>query len=123
MVKITTLAAGAGIVIGLLTTGVWFCRLIALRPFWATVTLALAILLVLDSFIAIVGPKRMFYASALLSALLAWSEWIGSDSGATVASVLAIAMACVTLVLSVVAARFEPKVSEQSHPMNLPVFG
>ncbi len=84
---------------------------------------AFAIALVLDSFVALVGPKRIFYASALLSALMTGSEWLGSGSDATVVNILAIAMAGVTLVLSVIAARFEPEISEQSHLMNLPVFG
>jgi Na+/melibiose symporter-like transporter len=82
-----------------------------------------AIILVLDSLVALVGPKRIFYVSALLSALLTGSEWLGSGADVTAVKVLTIAMACVTLVLSVVAARLEPRVSEQSHPMNLPVFG
>jgi|GEM_PF-3867897 len=54
---------------------------------------------------------------------MAGSEWIGSGSDATAVTVLTIAMGLLTLVLSVAAARFEPKVSEQYHPLNLPVFG
>ena len=83
----------------------------------------MAVVLTLDSFVALVGPRRIFYASAVLSALLAGSEWLGLGSDATVGNMLAIAVAIVTLVLSVVAARFEPEIPEQSHPMNLPVFG
>ncbi len=85
--------------------------------------MALAVVLIVDSLVALVGPKRIFYSSALLSALLAGSEWIGSGSGAAAATLLVVAAAGATLALSVVAARFEPQVSEQSHPMNLPVFG
>lgn len=123
MVEITILAAGAGILTGLMTVGAWLSELTPLRPFWVTLALALAIALVLDSFVVLVGPKRIFYVSALLSALLAGSEWFGSGSDATVVSVLTIATAGATLVLSIVAARFEPEISEQSNPMNLPVFG
>lgn len=108
---------------GLLTVGAWFSGLAPLRPFWVTLALTVAIILVLDSFLALFGPKRIFYVSALLSALMAGSEWLGSGSDATVVNMLIIAMACVTLVLSILAARLEPKVSEQYHPMNLPVFG
>ena len=123
MVKITTLATGAGILTGLLAAGAWFSGLTPLRPFWVTLALTVAIILVLNSFVVLVGPKRVFYVSALLSALLTGSEWLGSGTNATVASMLTIAMACVTLVLSIIAAKLEPQVSEQSHPMNLPVFG
>jgi hypothetical protein len=83
-----------------------------------TLALALAIVLVLDSFVAFVGPKRISYASAVLSALLAGSEWLGPGSDATVGNMLVKAMASVTLVLSVVAVKLEPEISEQSHTMN-----
>lgn len=105
------------------TVGAWLSGLTTLRPFWVTLALAAAIILTLDSFVVLVGPKKIFYVSVLLSALLTGSEWLGSGSDAAVVNMLIIAMACVTLVLSIVAARFEPKVSEQSHLMNLPVFG
>jgi Na+/melibiose symporter-like transporter len=88
-----------------------------------TLALTVAIILVLNSFVVLVGPKSVFYISALLAALLTGSEWLGSGTNPTVANMLTIAMACVTLVLSIVAAKLEPQVSEQSHPMNLPVFG
>ena len=117
------MAAGTGILTGMLAVAEWFSGGPPLHPFWATLALALAIALILDSFVALVGPKRIFYASALLSVLLAWSEWLGSGSDATVANMLAVAMAGATLALSLIAARFEPRISEQSHPMNLPVFG
>jgi len=83
----------------------------------------MSIALVLDSFVALVGPKAVFYVSALLSALLAGSEWFGSGSDAKAVNVLAIAMAGATLVLSLVAARYQQEIPEQAHPMNLPVFG
>lgn len=94
-----------------------------LRPFWVTLALAVAIALVPDSFVAIIGPKWILYVSALLLALLAGSEWLGSGSDATAVNLLAIATAGVTLVLSIAAARYGPEISEQSHPLNLPVFG
>ena len=116
------MAVGAGVMTGLLAVGLWFEGVSSLHDPWVAPTVALAIVLVFDSFVALVGPRRVFYSSAFLSALLAASEWIGSGSGAA-ATLLTIAAAGATLCLSVVAARFEPQVSEQSHPMNLPVFG
>ena len=108
---------------GLLTVGAWFYGLTLIHHSWATLTLALAVALFFDSFVAFVGPKRIFYSSALLSALLAGSELVGSGPAATPVTFLTIAMAAVTLALSMLAARLETAVSEQSNPMNLPVFG
>ena len=90
---------------------------------WTTLELVLAVVLVFDSLLALVGPRRILYSTALLSALLGGSEWIASEHGATAAIILTIAIAGITLVLSTVAARLETQVAEQSNPMNLPVFG
>ncbi len=71
---------------------------------------------------AIVGPRRIFYAPAILSILgagaavygtgpLGWAAWLTLGLGG------------VSFVLCVVAARMGAPVSEQSNPMNLPVFG
>jgi len=123
MAKITTLAAGVGALTGLLAIGLWLFGMTPLHGYWETLTLALAAVLVLDSIVAFVGPSRIFYSTALVSALLAGSEWVGGGSDASTAILLSVVMGGATLVLSVGAARFEPKVSEQSNPMNLPVFG
>jgi len=123
MIKITTLTTGIGMLTGLMTVGVLFFGLTPLHQSWAMLTLALAGVLAVDSVIAYVGPKSIFYSSAVISALLVGSESIGSGSSATAGTILAIGMAGVTMVLSVLAARFVPEVSEQSNPMNLPVFG
>lgn len=123
MVRVTTLASGASALTGLLAVAAWFDGLTPLHDTWVALTLALALVLIVDSLLALVGPKRIFYSSAVISALLATSEWIGSGSGAGAGTLLTVVAAGVTLALSVVAARFDPPVSEQSHPMNLPVFG
>jgi ABC-type transport system involved in multi-copper enzyme maturation permease subunit len=123
MAKITTIAACVGVLTGLSAIGARVFGLAPPQPPWSTLTLALAAVLVVDSFIALFGPKRIFYSAALLSALLVGSELIGSGSAPTAAGLLTMALAGVTLALSMVAARFEQEVSEQSNPMNLPVFG
>ncbi len=123
MVKIATVAAGLGILTGLLTVAAWFLGATPYSSLWGTIALTLAVILVLDSLVALVAPKRVFYASALLSVLLGGSVWLGSGSDATIVTLLTLVLTGVTFVLSVLAARFEPKVSEQSNPMNLPVFG
>jgi hypothetical protein len=123
LAKVTTIAAAAGVLTGLLMVGLWLGGLTPLHDSWMTSTLALSIILILDSLVAFVGPKRIFYGSALFSALLAVSEWVGAGSDETVFTALVFAMAGLTMVLGVVAARTELRVSEESHPMNLPVFG
>lgn len=117
------MAAAAGVLTCLLMVGLWLGGLTPLHDSWVTPTLALSIVLILVSLVAYVGPKRIFYGSALFSALLAVSVWVGAGSDQTVFTVLMLAMAGLTMVLGVVAARTEPRVSEESHPMNLPVFG
>ena len=84
--------------------------------------LALSAVLVLDSLVCLVGPRKVFYSSALLSALLAVSVFF-SSSFEEVVMYATLGLLGVELVASIVAARWETKVSEQSHPMNLPVFG
>lgn len=86
-----------------------------------TLVLSLSILLVIGSLLGLVGPRKVFYASALLSALL--GVYVFVISVPTVFPLTAVGLAGVTFVLSIVAARWETRVSEQSHPMNLPVFG
>jgi len=122
MIKITTLAAFAAALTGLLAVGAWFYGLTPLHDSWVTLTLTAAAILIADSFVVFLGPKGTFYSLAILSAILACSEWFGTESG-SMAVLLTVSAAGVTLVLAVVAARFEPRVSEQAHPMNLPVFG
>jgi hypothetical protein len=122
MVKIAALAAFAGALTGLLAIGAWFYGLTPLHDSWVTLTQTTAALLIVDSFVAFLGPKRIFYSLAILSALLAGSEWFGTGSG-SMPVLLTVSAAGVTLVLAMVAARFESGVSEQANPMNLPVFG
>jgi hypothetical protein len=123
LAEVTTIAAALGVLTGLLMVGFWLGGLTPLHDSWVTPTLALSIILILVSLVAFVGPKRILYGSALFSALLAVSEWVGAGSDGTVFTVVMLAMAALTMVLGVVAARAEPRVSEESHPMNLPVFG
>jgi len=123
MARIAAFAAGFGVLTGLIATGTWLSGLSSVRGYWTAVTFALAFALILDSLIAFWGPKRVFYVSALLSALLAGSDLSGSTSRTDVITLVTIAASCISLVLAIAAARFEPDVSEQSHPMNLPVFG
>lgn len=89
---------------------------------WGSLTPALGVILAVASIISMVGPRKVFYVSALVSVLVAASIGIAFSGLDTIAT-LTVALALVNLVLDVVAARRETRVSEQSHPMNLPVFG
>ena len=129
--KTGTAAAGLGVV-----TGVWAfasplipgspTRLCVGRSCTVsapgTLVLGLVAALILASFACLVLPRRTFYVSAALSALLAAS--VALDSTLTDWDVVVqLGLALGTVVLSLIAARWEPGVSEQSHPLNLPVFG
>lgn len=83
---------------------------------------SLAVLLVLDSALSLVGPRIAFYASAGISILLGGSI-VPSSSLVDPTVIVALGLAASTCVLGLVAARRRTEVSEQSHPMNLPVFG
>jgi hypothetical protein len=80
-------------------------------------------ILVLDSLVSFVGIRMSYILSAVLSVVvlaivaLQWGTYAGADSAAAVVlSLLAIAA-------SAVASRPVREMSEQTNPMNLPVFG
>ena len=82
---------------------------------------SLAVVLLIVSAGCLVGPKSLFYVSALLSAVLSGTVYVQTDmTGVAVATML---LYLATLTLSVLAARRHTSMSEQSNPMNLPVFG
>jgi len=86
---------------------------------WVVQSLAVALLVV--SGLCFVGPKSLFYLSALFSAVIAGSVYAFTDM--TTFAELTLVLFAVTVALSVYAARRQIPVSEQGHPMNLPVFG
>ncbi len=138
MVRLTTVASLLGLATGLWSTagmyleylgrsaclGVWYlvgqegCMN---NPTVNLLTQAFAVGLVLVSVVSFVGPRRIYNASSVLSGAVfvgvLLSSWL---SFAVIASLVLIGA---TVVASVFAAWREPRVSEQSHPMNLPVFG
>ena len=119
MVKLATFTSVLAI-----ATGLWTI-LTAAYSFpttWNPVVFALAVFLVLGSIVSLVGPKSVFYMSALLSAAEATIIFLGSNL-TNFFTLVSVGLLAVTFVLCILAARWEVKVSEQSHPMNLPVFG
>ena len=81
----------------------------------------LAVVLLVVSAICFIGPKSLFYLSAFFTAILGVSAYLTTDMTGILQ--LTLLLYAASLVLSVVAARRQAMVSEQSHPMNLPVFG
>lgn len=138
MVRVASLAVAAGVV-----TGVWAvlalylgaldpqcfgvaCSPDALLTLITTVTSALSVVLIVDSIVCLIAPRKAFYASALLAALVAALFGYGGLYSGTLVDlgvIVALGLAVTTVVLSIAAARSGGTVSEQSNPMNLPVFG
>lgn len=95
------------------------------------IVLLLGVVLLIDSLVCFLAFSKAFYASAALSALVLllvlFSVWAGISSmqawinyPAIPASIL---LGIVTVAVDVIAARRKTYVSEENHPLNLPVFG
>jgi hypothetical protein len=140
MSRIQTAAASVGITAGALTIGgvylfgvgqtcgggffpprvVLSCPAYSVFSPWPEIVQAVAVVLILASLVTFVGPKKVFYLSAALSAILAV---LVQESILNPAVILTVILAIAAFALGLVAARREARVSEQSNPMNLPVFG
>ncbi|HYB06920.1 MAG TPA: hypothetical protein VEB87_02055 [Nitrososphaerales archaeon] len=88
-----------------------------------TVYAVLAGLLVLSSLVTFVGPKSVFYASALLGLLIDVSEVMNYADIASGPFYVTLVLATLSVILGLLSARRGTAFSEQLHPMNLPVFG
>ena len=87
------------------------------------VTLIFAAILFGDGLACFVGVRRAFQVAAVDAAALVVSFFISPNALGVATSLVAIALSLVTLLLSVAASRSSGKLSEQTNPMNLPVFG
>lgn len=89
---------------------------------WSETALAaIVIVLVIDSLVCVVGLAWAFYVSALLSVVAL--PFIPGGPGLGALFLGSLLLALVTVILDVVAARRKEFISEQNHPLNLPVFG
>jgi hypothetical protein len=86
-----------------------------------TMVEVVSFVLVAGSVSSFFGPRKIFYLSAALSAVLAGLLLTTGVYGWVALATLGLLV--IEILLGVVAARSESRVSEQSHPMNLPVFG
>jgi hypothetical protein len=85
--------------------------------------LGLAVVLVLISLATFIGPAALFFLTAVVGVAIDALVVINYSSIAAGSFLITIILVTVSVVLSVVSATRKTSVSEQSHPMNLPVFG
>jgi hypothetical protein len=93
------------------------------QGFLGLLFLLLSVVLVIDGLVGFVGPKAVFYAAIVFALLIDVVELLSYSSIVQVYFYVTLALVTLSLVLSLGAARARTGVSEQSHPMNLPVFG
>jgi hypothetical protein len=140
--KLRTVAAALGLV-----NGVW---VIAVGAYWNQIfsigsgdisctgscypagtdhiVLVLGVVLLIDSLVCLLAFSRAFYISAILSVLvlllvLALTAGLSLAWASHPAIPATIILGIATAVLDVIAARRKTYVSEENHPLNLPVFG
>jgi hypothetical protein len=134
MVRVGTIAAAVGVLTGLLNVVEYLqacrgvtslCPALSTAPpgLDGTITLGLAVLLILNSLACFIGPRRIFYGITVLGLAIDLVVGVNSSAIAPGSLYLTLGLATLAAVLGVMAARQRTGVSEQSHPMNLPVFG
>ena len=132
--RLSTAAAIVGVVAGLWDIWEYFevCRgATSLCPSWqpaptgteGTVVLGLAVILVLISLTTFIGPAMLFYLTAAVGVAIDALVAINYYSIAVGSFLITVILVTVSVALSIVSAMRKTSVSEQSHPMNLPVFG
>ncbi len=92
-------------------------------PYMGIVVQVLAVVLALNSAVSFFWQRRVLYASAILSILVALSVFLNSSATESAVVWVTVALALASAVVNILGAREGTGVSEQSHPMNLPVFG
>src|SRR5712692_1048218 len=89
----------------------------------AAVILIFGAILFGDSLACFVGVRRAFQVAAADAAALLVSFFLSPNALGVATSLVAIALSLATVVLGVAASRSPARLSEQTNPMNLPVFG
>jgi hypothetical protein len=87
------------------------------------VIIGIAVLLVLDSVVCLVGISKAFYASAVISLAMVGAEFAMGGGLDTTGAMVALPLMVVTVAMDIVGATRKQYVSEENHPLNLPVFG
>jgi len=83
----------------------------------------LGLVLLLVSLGTYVGPRFLFYVSALAGAFIDVTEALNLSSIVSGWFYFTVLLATASLLLGILAIRQRSGVSEQANPMNLPVFG
>ena len=84
----------------------------------------LAIVLVVDSLACFLGWSRAFYLSAIVSVVsLFVAALFASTAFTNIGFEATIVLTAVVIALDIAAAIHKARVSEEAHPLNLPVFG
>lgn len=91
--------------------------------FEGVILAVLGVILVIDSVIALVGPGFVFYSTAVLALSIDAVEVLWNSSVTTGTLYITLGLTSLSAALSLAATFRKSGVSEQSHPMNLPVFG
>lgn len=84
---------------------------------------SLSVVLVAVGLVGFVGPKTIFYAGVVSALLVVALEVVSYASIGQFYFYTTLILVVLSLLLAVGAVRAKTGVSEQSHPLNLPVFG
>jgi hypothetical protein len=132
LVRLGTGAALAGLVAGVWNVWAYLqeCRGPVCPAFQAappgtegTAVLVMAVILVLGSLATFLTPASLFYLTASLGLLIDAIEVLNYSVIGAGSFYVTMILVTLSVALSILAATRRAVVSEQSHPMNLPVFG
>jgi len=133
-VSVGTAAAVVGAAAGLWNIWEYFeeCRgAMSLCPTWhtaptgleGTAVLCLAVVLVLFSLATYIGPALLFYVTTAVGVAIDGLVAANYSSIGQGSFFVTLVLVTASVILSIVSATRRTTVSEQSHPLNLPVFG
>jgi hypothetical protein len=88
-----------------------------------TVVLGLAVILLVISLAEFLAPPALFYLSAVVGAIIDATEVLNYSGIASGSFAVTVILVTLSLALSLASATRKTGISEQSHPMNMPVFG
>jgi hypothetical protein len=134
LVRLGTVAAIVGVVAGLWNIWAYYQPCHVSEPFAlcvetapsgmdGTVILGLAVVLIIGSLATFLAPAVLFYVLAAIGLMIDAVEVLNYSAIGSGPFYITLILMTLSAALSVLAAVRKTTVSEQSHPMNLPVFG
>jgi hypothetical protein len=132
LVRLGTVAAIVGVVAGL--WNIWEYLLVCRGPLCivpqaaptgaeGTIVLGLAVVLLIVSLMEFLAPSALFYLSAAVGVAIDAVEALNYSTIAPGSFLVTVILVTLSVGLGLASATRKTSVSEQSHPMNLPVFG